>query len=153
MTSPASTAPEASSPAVTRRSRRPVRLAGGVLVIAAVALAAAACTPQQYAQYAVTTQWGTQLAPCADRIVQRESNFQPTAVNPSSGTTGLFQLSPVHATWIKSTFGYDFSQMKDAMKNAQVAKALFNEAARMYGDGWQPWRLSSRAVPGGGCPA
>jgi len=101
---------------------------------------------------AISDHWGRN-APCAERIVQRESRFQAAAVNPSSGTTGLFQIPPVHKPWIKRTFGYEFEEMKDPFKNSEVAKALSAEAHRMYKDGWQPWRSGGRRIPGGGCPA
>jgi soluble lytic murein transglycosylase-like protein len=122
--------------------------------MAAVAIvgAASACTPKEVARNAVQERWGANTA-CAERIVERESRFQADAVNPRSGTTGLFQIHPVHAPWIKRTFGYEFSEMKDPFKNSQVAKALSAEAYRMYKDGWQPWRLGGGRIAGGGCPA
>jgi soluble lytic murein transglycosylase-like protein len=149
---PSTTADAQASPVVTRRSRKSWRLAVSLVAIVAVMFASAACTPKMSPQEAVRKHWG-KLTPCAERIVKRESGYNPEAVNKSSGATGLFQLMPSHARWIKSKFGYDFSEMKDAEKNAEVAKALSAEAYRYWGDGWQPWRLSSRAIPGGGCPA
>ena len=73
--------------------------------------------------------------------------------NPSSGTIGLFQLHPTHKAWVKRTYGYDWNELTDPYKNAKVAKGLSEEAYRYYGDGFQPWRLSGRAIRGGGCPA
>ena len=128
-----------------RRSRPRWRLALGLMAVVAIAGMSSACTPTTVAKMAIAEDWGPN-APCAERIVQRESRFQAAVVNPRSGTTGLFQIHPVHAKWIKNTFGYDFSEMKDPYKNSQVAKALSAEAHRMYKDGWQPWRS-------GGCPA
>ena len=135
-----------------RRSRPRWRFALGLLAVLAIAGSASACSPEEVAKLAIKAEWGAN-APCAERIVNRESRFQAGAVNPRSGTTGLFQLHPVHAPWIKRTFGYEFAEMKDPVKNAQVAKALSDEAYRMYKDGWQPWRLGGGRVPGGGCPA
>ena len=138
-----------------RRSRFRLRLPFVAVALAVVAVAGAtsACTPEMVAQQAIEQYWGPDLAPCAEKIAQRESNMEADAVNPRSGTTGLFQLHPVHTKWINQTFGYSFSDMKDPFKNAEVAKALSAEAYRMYHDGWQPWRLSGRAIRGGGCPA
>ena len=154
MPSPAALAhDDATLPVAAPRKRKGWRLATILLVIVGLAFATSACTPEMTAKAAIEDEWGAKLAPCAERIAKRESNFDASAVNRSSGTTGLFQLHPMHATWIKQTFGYDFSEMKDARKNAEVARGLSNAAWKYYGDGWQPWRLSGKAVPGGGCPA
>ena len=138
-----------------RRNRRAVRLIGVTFAVVALMVTSSACQPRSSrsaVDAAISDYWGPQNTPCARRIVQRESNFQPAAVNPRSGTTGLFQIHPVHASWIRSTFGYSFSDMKDARKNSRVAKYLSSKAYAAYGDGWQPWRLSGRAIRGGGCP-
>ena len=137
-------------PAV-RRSPFRLHVAAGLLAVLAIAGLTTACTPEEVAKEAVQQYWGKDAA-CAARIVDRESHFQADAVNRSSGTTGLFQLHPTHATWIKKRFGYTFSELKDPNKNAQVARALSYEAAKYYGDGWQPWRIGGRKKPGGGCP-
>jgi soluble lytic murein transglycosylase-like protein len=151
VTSPATTS---TAPAeVNRRSRKPFRLAAGLLVVIGVALATTACTPEMIAKDAIHEAWGDKNSPCAEKIVERESGYQADAVNRSSGATGLFQLMPLHAKWIKANYGYDWDEMKDPYKNAEVAAGLSHEAWKLYGDGWQPWRMSSRAVPGGGCPA
>lgn len=142
---------EAQEPEV-RRSRPRWRFAIGLLAVLAIAGISTACTPEQVAKMAIAENWGTNT-PCAERIVARESRFQAGAVNPRSGTTGLFQIHPVHAPWIKRTFGWEFEEMKDPFKNSTVAKALSAEAYRMYKDGWQPWRSGGARVPGGGCPA
>jgi hypothetical protein len=144
---------EQDAPRVTmRRSRSRWGVLVGVLALGGLFLSATACTPQNDPHQAIQTWWGGDSW-CANRIVQRESGFQPTAVNRSSGATGLFQLTPSHASWINSELGYSFSEMTDASKNAQAARALFNKANSYWGDGWQPWRLSSGAIRGGGCPA
>lgn len=155
MTSPdRSTVEDASAPSTgARRSRKAFHLAGGLTIVLAMAFATSACTPTLSAKEAIQKEWGSKLSPCANRIVSRESNFEPSAQNKSSGALGLFQLMPSHAAWIKKTFGYEWSEMKDPDKNAKVARALSNEAYKYWGDGWQPWRLSNRAVKGGGCPA
>ena len=135
-----------------RRSSRSLRVVGGLVAIVAVAFASTACTPEATAKDAIARYWGRYSA-CAEKVVDRESNFEAGAVNGSSGTTGLFQIHPVHTMWIKATYGYDFSEMKNPYKNSRVAKGLSSEAHRYWGDGWQPWRTSGRATPNGGCPA
>lgn len=147
------TEPDATVPVVkVRRSSRSLRMIGGLVAIVAIGIASTACTPEVIAKDAIAKYWGPYVA-CAERIVERESNFQAGAVNPSSGTTGLFQIHPVHADWIRATYGYSFSEMKDPFKNSRVAKGLSSQAYRYWGDGWQPWRLSGKVAPGAGCPA
>ncbi|QXC59676.1 lytic transglycosylase domain-containing protein [Aquihabitans sp. G128] len=137
---------------VARRRRTALRVVLPLLALLTVAFATTACSPEETAKDAIAKYWGKNTD-CAERIVDRESNFQAGAVNKSSGATGLFQLMPSHAKWIKATYGYEFSEMKDPYKNARVAKGLSNEAFRYWGDGWQPWRIGSGAQRGGGCPA
>lgn len=141
---------EASEPRVSRSNRR-WHLAAGLFALIAI-MFTSACTPEMVAHDAIDTTFGSAAA-CATRIATRESKLQPTVVNRRSGTTGLFQIHPIHATWIKAKFGYAFSDMKDPYKNAKVAKALSGEALRMYGDAWQPWRYGGARIRGGGCPA
>jgi soluble lytic murein transglycosylase-like protein len=135
-----------------RRSRKGRNLAFALVSVVAIAFASSACTPELIAKDAIEKYWAHNAA-CAERIAERESGLDPTAVNPYSGATGLFQLMPLHKTWIKNDLGYDFSQMKDAYKNSEAAKLLSYKNYVAYGDGWAPWRLSGRAIRGGGCPA
>ena len=109
--------------------------------------------PTAWAKQAILKHWGSKNAPCAERIVDRESNFQADAINSSSGTVGLFQIHPTHATWIKNKYGYAMSELTNPDKNAEVAAGLSAEAYRYYGDGWQPWRFGGKVIRGGGCPA
>lgn len=134
------------------RSRKAINLAVGLVAVVGIAFATTACTPEEIAKDAIAEHWGGNAA-CAERIAQRESGMQADAVNRSSGATGLFQLMPLHKTWIKSELGYEFSEMKDPYKNAEAAKLLSDKNYKAYGDGWAPWRLSGRAIKGGGCPA
>ena len=133
------------------RSRK--RGSAGIVVvaIAAVALLITACQPTTPRQ-AVQARWGNNFA-CADRVIQRESRWQPTAVSPGGGNIGLFQLNAYHKTWIRNELGYSWDDLKDPAKNAHAAKVLSDKAYRQYRDGWQPWRLDGKARPGGGCPA
>jgi len=140
------------SPAKVRRSRKAINLSVSLVAIAGLAFATTACTPEQVAKDAIAQHWGKHAA-CAERVVQRESRFQHDAVNRSSGATGLFQMMPLHSSWIRAELGYQFSEMKDAYKNTEAAKRLSDKNYKAYGDGWAPWRLSGRAIRGGGCPA
>ena len=154
MTSPAHTdALDTPVPqAKVRRSRKAIHLTVGIFAVIGIGLATTACTPEAVAKDAIADYWGPNAA-CAQRIAQRESGLQATAVNTSSGATGLFQLMPLHKTWIKAELGFDWSEMKDPYKNSKAAKVLSDKNYKAYGDGWAPWRLSGRAVRGGGCPA
>ena len=155
MSSPENTATDQDQPvsrSTVRRSRKPVRALGGLVAVVAIAFTFSACNPKVSAKDAIARYWGRHTA-CAERIVARESNFQAAARNPSSGTIGLFQLHPTHKAWVKRTYGYDWDELTDPYKNAKVAKGLSGEAHRYYQDGFQPWRLSGRAIRSGGCPA
>ena len=137
-----------------RRSRKRWQLAMGLVALVTLAVASTGClSSSMQAKEAILKYWGTKNAPCAERIAQRESGMDPTAVNPSSGTVGLFQIHPTHATWIKNKYGYTMSQLTDPYKNAEVAAGLSAEAYRYYGDGWQPWRIGGVISKSGGCPA
>jgi len=137
-----------------QRVGSPTRLRLGIAAAAvgAVAILSTACQPAATPQQAVQRHWGS-LTPCANRIVQRESRWNPGAVSPGGGNIGLFQLNSYHKTWIRNELGYSWNDLKNASKNAHAAKVLYNKAVSQYGDGWQPWRLSGRAIRGGGCPA
>ena len=155
MTSPSHTDTASAAPAVggkVRRSRKAINLSVSLVAVVGIAFATTACTPEVIAKEAIAKHWGRN-AECAERIVERESRFQADAVNRSSGATGLFQMMPLHAGWIKAELGYDFSEMKDPYKNSEAAALLSYKNYKAYGDGWAPWRLSGRAIKGGGCPA
>lgn len=155
MTSPAHTAaadPTTESATTVRRSRKALNLTFALVAIVGIAFATSACTPEITAKDAIEKYWAGNAA-CAEKIADRESGLQPTAVNARSGATGLFQLMPLHASWIKSDLGYEFSEMKDPYKNAEAAHLLSYKNYKAYGDGWAPWRLSGKAIRGGGCPA
>lgn len=135
-----------------RRGRRPARFAVALFVAAGFIATLTGCSPQDVARAAIEPNWGGNTN-CAMRIVARESNYQADAVNRSSGATGLFQMMPQHAGWIRAEMGYSFSDMKDAGKNAAAAQRLSQKAYRQTRDGWWPWRIGGQARPGGGCPA
>lgn len=152
MTSPDTAPVRTESKGTTRRSRKAVNLAVSAVALMALVATTTACTPEAIAKDAIADHWGSHAA-CAERIVERESRFQADAVNRRSGATGLFQMMPLHASWIRAELGYDFSEMKDPYKNAEAAKLLSHKNFVAYGDGWAPWRTTGRAIRGGGCPA
>ena len=139
----------------TPRGLRPrrVRLVATLAGVLAVALLSAACTPQQIAEDAVAKYFTSAQAPCADKIVKRESNYNASALSPDGLNIGLFQINKVHLSWVTSTYGYSWADLKDPNKNAQVAKGLSNAAKSYYGDPWQPWRLDGKARTDGSCAA
>ena len=154
MTSPAHTETAAPSEpqSKVRRSRKAINLSIGLVAVVGIAFATTACTPELVAKDAIKQAWGRNAA-CAEKIAQRESGLQADAVNPSSGATGLFQMMPLHKTWIQNELGYSWAEMKDPYKNAEAAALLSYKNYKAYGDGWAPWRLSGRAIRGGGCRA
>src|SRR5699024_4592368 len=125
----------------TRGSRKRLRTGFAAIALGVTMLVtAAACMPED--PHGAVDHWWGDLAPCAGRIVQRESGWNPDAVSPGGGNIGLFQLNATHATWIRNELGYTWEQLKEPPKNARAAKVLYNKAQAQYGDGWQPWRLN-----------
>ena len=87
----------------------------------------------------ITGLWGTgydgQVARC---VAWRESRYQPTARNSSSGASGLFQLMPFW--WDgNSEFGWRFDPY-DAQANAVHAHLIW----KAYG--WEPWTTGHLCV-------
>lgn len=145
------TDPAVTTPGRPRRSR--LRwLSAALVVVGVLGFAGLGCSPEDVAKIAISDNFAQADRACALRIVERESNFRADAVNPSSGTIGLFQIHPTHTTWIRNTYGYKFSELTDANKNAQVARGLSDAAKGYYGDKWQPWRFGGKVIKGGGCP-
>lgn len=134
--------------------RRPARWAAVVMiVVAALSVSAVGCTPEQVAQIAISKSFSAAQQDCALRIAKRESNLDAGALSSDWLNIGLFQINHVHAAWIEATYGYEFKDLFDANKNAQVAKGLSDAAQSYYGDQWQPWRPGGKVIKGGGCPA
>ena len=146
-------APEVAPTTKRRTPRRWQLVLGAVAFTGLAAFTMASCTPQEVARDAIASYWGAGNVNCAMRVVERESGYNPEAVNPYSGAIGLFQIHPTHTTWIRNKWGYSFSELTDPYKNARVAAGLSTEAYRMWGDGWAPWRIGGGAIRGGGCPA
>lgn len=79
----------------------------------------------------------------ARAVVQRESNGDPKAKNPS-GATGLFQMmTPLHCGHygIPKPTSECVTWLEDPDNNAKAARALFRVA------GWQPWVTSGPNPP------
>lgn len=143
--------PEARRPR-GRRYRRPARFAAALFVALGMVTSLTSCSPEDVARAAVEQYWGGN-SNCAMRIVARESGYRADAVNRSSGARGLFQMMPMHSSWIQAELGYGWGDMFDAGKNSHAAKRLSDKAYQQTGDGWWPWRIGGGARPGGGCPA
>ncbi|MCU1449057.1 MAG: Transglycosylase domain [Acidimicrobiales bacterium] len=130
-----SVAAEAAPTSTTRVGRTKVVRRAAVVSAAALglAVAASACTPEDFARAAIQQQFGS-LSGMATKIAMCESRLQPGAVSPGGGNVGLFQINKVHAGWIQRDLGYRWSQMTDANVNARVARVLYHRAG-----GWSPW--------------
>ena len=133
MTSPAHTdALDTPVPqAKVRRSRKAIHLTVGIFAVIGIAWPPPHARPKPSPRTPSPTT-GATTPPVRQRIAQRESGLQATAVNTSSGATGLFQLMPLHKTWIKAELGYDLSEMKDPYKNSEGGQAaLLQELQRL----------------------
>ena len=73
----------------------------------------------------------TEVALC---VAERESNFDPLAVNPVTGAAGVFQFLP--STWasLSELAGRGGASVYDARANVAVA------AWTVAQYGWHPWR-------------
>ena len=71
--------------------------------------------------------WPQSALPHLAYIIQRESSGRPTAVNPSSGCTGLLQILRSHVS--------DPWRLTDPEYNLRVGLRLYRQA------GWSPWAL------------
>lgn len=76
----------------------------------------------------------------AVRIARCESRLNPTAVNPRSGASGLFQIHPMHRKLVAAT-GYRWEQMREVEPNLVIARKLGR-------NGWSPWNESQRCWGG-----
>jgi hypothetical protein len=76
----------------------------------------------------------TDVAVC---VAERESNFDPLAVNPATGAAGVFQFIP--ATWasLSELAGRGGASVFDARSNVAVA------AWTVAHYGWHPWRSAA----------
>jgi hypothetical protein len=76
----------------------------------------------------------TDVALC---VAERESNFDPLAVNPATGSAGVFQFIP--STWasLSELAGWSGASVFDARANVAVA------AWTVAHYGWHPWRSAA----------
>lgn len=131
------------------RRRRFAKLAMVVLA-AGVMVAASGCTPEVEARQAIAAHWPGHTVDCAMRVAKAESGYRADALSPGGGNLGLFQINSVHRNWIQSTYGYQWEDLSDPYKNAQVAQGLSYDAHVRLGDGWAPWRFGGANRTG--CP-
>ena len=68
----------------------------------------------------------------AGAVIQCESRWRETAVNPTSGATGLLQLMRVHERRA-ARLGYSWGDMLRAEPNVTVAIDLWRD------QNWRPW--------------
>lgn len=136
------------------RATKAKAIAATVLVALLGLGAMTACEPTN-PRDAVQQYWGSGADyQCVSKIIQRESRWQPTVRNSRSGAAGLFQIMwSVHGRWVRQEMGYSEQDMLRAAPNARVAKSLSEKARKQTGDRWQPWRINSKPIRGGGCPA
>ena len=111
---------------------------GGLIVSAGVgppvsALAPAAAGPIQQIILNAFAPLGAASQAWALRVAKCESNYNPLAVNSSSGASGLFQFLP--STWANTPQGKAGLSVFDATANAQAAAWYYNATGRTGG----PW--------------
>lgn len=73
----------------------------------------------------------------AARVAFGESSYRPDVVHPQSGTTGLFQIHPIHQANLAQQ-GMNFEDMTDLEKNIQFAAWLQGQ------QGWNPWEAATK---------
>jgi hypothetical protein len=80
---------------------------------------------------------GSKTTDTALCVAERESNFDPLAVNPSTGAAGVFQFIP--STWasLSELAGRGGASVFDARSNVAVA------AWTVAHYGWHPWRSAA----------
>lgn len=141
---------ETQQPVTPVRRRRRFATLALVVMAAGVMVAATSCSPRVQAQSAIEASWPSYTVDCAMRVAKVESGYQADAMSPGGGNIGLFQVNSVHREWIQSTYGYQWEDLTDPVKNAEVAQGLSADAHRRLGDGWAPWRFGGAASTG--CP-
>jgi soluble lytic murein transglycosylase-like protein len=80
---------------------------------------------------------GSRTGAVALCVAEAESNFDPLAVNPTTGAAGVFQFLP--STWmsLSELAGRGGGSVFDARANAAVAAWTVAEY------GWHPWRSAA----------
>lgn len=104
----------------------------------------AACASRDRVHSQDTDQWAPLVAAYfrpddVERVLclmELESRGDPTAVNSSSGASGLMQVMP---SWAP-VFGYTVADLQDPMVNLEIASSILDD----YGwDSWSPYRRGS----------
>ena len=118
-------------------------------IVAALAGIASMCAPQARAEPG-QVMWVADLnrpalevpaafATGAVAVAWCESRWNPEAVNPTSGATGLFQLMPIHEKRVRR-MGFQWSDMLRGEPNVRVAIAIWSEQS------WRPWACAASGV-------
>jgi hypothetical protein len=105
-----------------------------VLCVVALAVGAAACTPEDVSKDAIRQNFPSSEHGKAIRVADCESSLNPEAVSPGGGNWGLFQINTVHKPMVQR-MGYSWEQIKDPYVNSKVARRIFADA----GNTWGPW--------------
>jgi hypothetical protein len=101
--------------------------AGLALAVVVGSLAVAGCSSPDVIQ----TVFGP-VAPQARKIVECESEWNPTAVSPTNDH-GLFQINIVHKANFTKVTGQPWSAIYSPLYNTVYAKWLYDR------EGWEPW--------------
>ncbi len=113
------------------------RIALSLVVALGLVIGLSACDESADVQTAIEQSFPGSLTAKATRVADCESGLNPKAVSPGGANHGLFQINSVHKATVQQ-MGYSWDQIYDPYVNSQVAKRLYDEAARR-GNGWSPW--------------
>lgn len=103
------------------------------LTLVAAGLLLSACTPQEIVWHAFPGEYEK-----ASRVVACESEWNPNAVNPTSGASGLMQIHPFwakpgHADPVADYIGRNWHRRFDPVINAAMGQKI----RQKYG--WNAW--------------
>lgn len=77
-------------------------------------------------------------------VAHCESSLQPDAVGPA-GERGIMQIHPVHIPGLIAELGYTWNDMFQVGPNLEVARAIYDDAARWHWYGpWGPWTCARK---------
>lgn len=91
---------------------------------------------------------GAEVWDQAYTVAECESSLNPQAHRSDigrlgSGDHGLFQINHVHQDKL-DRLGYSWSDMFDPVKNAKIARQVFDEDRARGGSGWGPWFMTEK---------
>lgn len=95
----------------------------------------------QWWSVATANGWSTADMAHVDFLMWRESRCTPTA-RSTTRDTGLLQINDIHLSWL-AAYGIDQQSLYDPAVNLRAGRLLFDQAQRMFGCGWQPWRTAT----------